>query len=271
MESIERYEQKYLISPREALAIKQSIVPYVRPDRYTKQSLNHRYCVLSLYLDGINRPLYSATTDQSSARLKLRIRTYGGQTCFLEVKRKIRGMVWKSRVMLNPEQYHSLFSREASHMTRAERQKQFAHLNSNQRATLDEFLWWSDRYQARPYAWVGYEREGYESPDGDYARITFDYQVKGKLSHDYSISPSLIQDYYQNWQRVDFATELRSKQAGIILELKSEKRVPEWMSRLSQIHNLSAMGVSKYTLTVDSSDVIRQQYRTSLQRFSTSI
>ena len=267
MESIERYEQKYLLSLSQVEAVKNRIRPFVQADQ---NSLSGPYTVLSLYLDGVDRPLYDATQDQLSERLKLRIRTYGAESIFLEIKRKIRGMIWKSRVRINYHTYNVLFQPRLQSVSRAYRQSLLQRLSPKQKQILDEFLWWRDRYQASPHYWVGYEREGFESPDGDYARITFDYRIKGKSSHDYHITPDLINDYQSSWKRVDFAPKLKSKHADVIMELKSERRVPEWMSTLTQIYDLSVMGVSKYVLTVDSSDTIGQLYRTGLQNQSIS-
>ena len=267
MESIERYEQKYLLSLAQVAQIKASIHPFVKADQNSK---NGAYTVLSLYLDGIDRPFYQANEDQVSERLKLRIRTYGSDAIFLEIKRKVRGMIWKSRVCLNQSQYQALFQPHLAATTRRERQGILQGLSLKQKQTLEEFLWWKDRYQASPHYWVGYEREGFQSPDGDYARVTFDYRVKARPSNDYRISSQLIDDYENLWKRVDYAHALKSKQADVIMELKSEKRIPMWMSTLTHKHDLEVIGVSKYVLSIDSSDAIGQLYRNQLQASSQS-
>jgi hypothetical protein len=262
METIERYEQKYLISPIIAQRIKERIIPFVQSDQFSE---NGRYKVLSLYLDGISRPFYQATKDQRSQRLKLRIRTYGDSEVFLEIKRKVRGMIWKSRVKLSLENYKLLFPRKSHKVSRQQRRTSLQYLTPKQLDILNEFLFWQDRYQATPQYWVGYEREGFQSPDGDYARITFDTRIKAKITSNFEIPTQIISDYQTSWRRVDFATHLRSKSADIILELKSERRVPLWMSDLCQQFNLSALGVSKYVLAVDYSDVVSEKYRLSEQ------
>ena len=262
MESIERYEQKYLLSLSQVAHVKKIIRPFAQED---ENSINGPYTVLSLYLDGIDRPFYKATQDQVSERLKLRIRTYGTESIFLEIKRKMRGMIWKSRVRLNYHTYRVLFQPRLQSVSRAYRQALIEKLSGEQRQILNEFLWWKDRYQASPHYWVGYQREGFESPDGDYARVTFDYKVKGRSAQDFAISPSLVNQYQSNWKRVDFASQLKSKEADVIMELKSERRVPAWMSTLTQMLDLSVVGVSKYVLTVDSSDTIGQSYRNDIQ------
>ena len=262
MESIERYEQKYLLSLSQVTKVKKLIRPFVKEDQ---NSINGPYTVVSLYLDGVDRPFYKATQDQISERLKLRIRTYGTESIFLEIKRKMRGMIWKSRVRLNYHTYKVLFQPRLQSVSRAYRQELIEKLSSDQRQTLNEFLWWKDRYQASHHYWVGYEREGFESPDGDYARVTFDYRVKGKPAHDFFIEPRLVNEYQSAWKRVDYAPQLKNKQADVIMELKSERRVPAWMSTLTQMLDLSVVGVSKYVLTVDSSDTISQSYRNEIQ------
>lgn len=255
MESVERYEQKFLVSPRLAEQIERSIQPFMKRDH---ASTNGSYRVLSLYLDGVNRPLYEATRNGSSQRLKLRIRTYKGEFVFLEVKRKIRGMVWKSRVRLSREQYHRLMSRSVD---TSERRAIASELQDSQRETLEEFLYWKDRYQATPSMWVGYERVGFESNDEHYARVTFDYRVKAQPCVDYELPDPLMEGYESKWKPVDFAAVLKSGQSDLILELKSERLVPPWMTHLCERYNLIACGVSKYCLSVERFDVASSHYR----------
>ena len=255
MESVERYEQKFLISPRVAERIERTLAPFMQRDR---ASTKGAYRVLSLYLDGIDRPFYAATQRGESQRLKLRIRTYDGTSAFLEIKRKIRGMVWKSRVKLSLSQYHSLFSRKSTRKVLGEI---VAKLNQSQRETLNEFLYWRDRYQATPSLWVGYERIGFESKDEKYARVTFDYNVKAELCVDYPFPGDLIQRYQKRWRRTDLAALLRSSESDVILELKSERLVPPWMAHLCERYDLRACGVSKYCLGVDQFDQRSSHYR----------
>ena len=251
MQQIERYEQKFLISPRTAQALQKDILPHVQRD---KASSSGKYLVLSLYLDGERLPLYKATTANLPQRLKLRIRTYGSKLFYLEIKRKIRGMIWKSRVCLTLEQYSALFVSRRTQLRYRDRQAfttLFQNLDTTQKNILEEFLYWKDVYGARPVMWVGYQREGFQSTDSTYARVTFDSLIKAQTCEDFSQTEQLISSYHQRWRRLDYASVLKSQQADIILELKSERLVPEWMSHLTQKYNLRAVGVSKYGLAIE--------------------
>ena len=256
MQQIERYEQKFLVPPRMAQILKAEILPYVQLDQ---ASLEGPYTVLSLYLDGIHLPFYQATQKRLAQRLKLRIRTYNGQHFFLEIKRKIRGMVWKSRVKLNQGQYEALFLPQESKIrfsNRLEYRRLFRHLDRTQKSILDEFLHWRDLYGAQAKMWVGYQREGFQSKDGLYARVTFDTQLKAQPAHTFVINNNLREDYQKNWYRLDYASTFKSQQADIVLELKSENLVPPWMSTLCQKYNLTTFGVSKYGLAINRFDTV---------------
>ena len=247
MDNIERYEQKFLVSPREGEHIRKLIAPYCQPDQATRGGPYH---VISLYLDGDHLPLYKATRRDEPARLKIRARTYGNGWVYLEIKRKVRGMIWKSRSRISDIAWHTLFvHRSTSRQARRMHEQEFVVSGGE---TYREFLYWCDRYHAVPQAWVAYLREGYQSIDESYARVTFDDHLQAALPRGYALPNMLSQQSRPlRWRRLDYADQLKSRAADVIIELKSERSVPGWMSELSRHLNRSAVGVSKYGLAIE--------------------
>jgi hypothetical protein len=247
VENIERYEQKFLVSPRESDEVRRLIAPYCQPDRATRGG---PYQVMSLYLDGEHLPLYKSTRTGDSVRLKLRARTYGSGSVYLEIKRKVRGMIWKSRACITDDVWRALFQDRST--TRQAQRDYLSSLSPSEAKTYREFSYWRDRYQATPQVWVDYSREGYQSLDESYARVTFDTQLRGAPPRGYMLPNALI-DHQRGlrWRHLDYGDKLKSRRADVVIELKSERSVPDWMSELSRHLNHGAVGVSKYGLAIE--------------------
>ena len=216
---------------------------------------------MSLYLDGDHLPLYKTTRADDSVRLKLRARTYGQGSVYLEIKRKVRGMIWKSRARLNADAWRALFVDRST--SRQKQRDSIQTLNEREAKTYREFRYWQDRFLAIPQVWVDYRREGYQSADEHYARVTFDTQLRAALPHGY-IRPSVLTQSNRGlrWRHLDYADKLKSRRADVIIELKAERSVPDWMSELSRHLNHGAVGVSKYGLAIEQlhpSFLIRQR------------
>lgn len=253
MDNIARYEQKFLISPREAERVKKLLSIYCDPDPASERG---PYRVESLYYDNDQLSLYQATALSRPERLKLRVRYYDPHRVYIEIKRKIRGMIWKSRTSLPTLLWHDLIGTRRSDRSRREvRGEADASLNEFGQDVLSQFLTLCEVYDAQPTAWVRYDREGYFSPDEDYARITFDTRLCAALprvlrSSVYPSDASQPHSFAPRWTKIDLEHHFKSGQADIILELKSTRSVPSWMVELSRMINHSAVGVSKYALAV---------------------
>ena len=99
----QRYEYKYVIPDSLSQPIRDYIVCYTHPDKFTSNSRNSGYIIRSLYLDSPNLTFHRAKEQKALNRLKLRIRTYGTQgdgPIFFEIKRKIKGVIHKRRVQV---------------------------------------------------------------------------------------------------------------------------------------------------------------------------
>ena len=104
---IERFEQKYIIHPQLVPKIREYIKPFCIPDPNGKGDIPE-YSVTTLQLDTPTMDLALAKERKTFARFKLRIRTYGeggSAPVFLELKRKVGGIIIKSRAKMTMEQY----------------------------------------------------------------------------------------------------------------------------------------------------------------------
>ena len=173
-------------------------------------------------------------------------------------------MIWKSRVRLNYHTYRVLFQPRLQSVSRAYRQALIEKLSVEQRQTLNEFLWWRGRYQASLIIGLDTKERVLKAQMVIMLELLLITELKVDL-HTILLFSQVVNEYQSAWKRVDYASQLKSKEADVIMELKSERRVPAWMSTLTQMLDLSVVGVSKYVLTVDSSDTISQSYRNDIQ------
>lgn len=234
---IERHEAKYIVPYTLMPEIRRYLHPYVVRDKHGVGEVP-KYLVRTIQLDSRSLCLHYAKEVEALNRFKLRIRTYGTDGMapyFVEIKRKLRNVIVKSRSVLKAGQYspelflnpgaHILFSSEKEHMN-----------------YLD-FLRLSQEIGAQPVTMIQYERESYMGRLEDYARVTLDTRVC------YQMTPSYDFGHVNGsrWRRIDTPTGLRTDYAAFVLELKSKMGIPRWMLDFVRAFNLVRVGFCKYS------------------------
>lgn len=95
----QRTEKKYLLSELQYKALLDTIHCFIEPDTYGK------YSICNLYFDTDDYTLIRKSIEKPVFKEKLRLRSYGvpenDQKVFLEIKRKVKGVVFKRRVSLH--------------------------------------------------------------------------------------------------------------------------------------------------------------------------
>ena len=233
---IERYEMKYRIPPRLVGPIRDRIRRYCVPDRAGDGG---RYLISSLYVDSPRRRLYRDTMDRVPKRFKLRIRRYVGSPAFVEIKRRIKNIVQKSRAPVAADLWPAVFHDP--------RRLHEAQLSEKHQSTLVEFTNKCLALGAEPSALVRYEREAWFSTTDDYARVTFDHRLMTARPMDWSVPV----DEPIGWQPIDLPARFGLPESGVVLELKATMEVPYWMTDLVGDFGLRRVGFSKYGSAVD--------------------
>jgi hypothetical protein len=239
---IERFEQKYIIHPRLVPKIREYIRPFCIPDPNGKGKIPE-YTVTTLQLDTPSMDLALAKERKTFARFKLRIRTYGkGGTApvFLELKRKIGGVIVKSRSKMTREQYKGnndgrpivLYPEECPMLKTPVDNNYFL-----------EFARIAKAVGARPKMLIRYVRESYFGANDDYARLTFDRQICYRPTRSWEL-PGI--DDKEGWRPMDCQTGLNRPFAGYVFELKAMRDSPKWMLELVERFNLTTTGFCKY-------------------------
>lgn len=234
---IERYEMKYRIPPPLAAPIRAVVQAYCDPDSANEGG---RYMISSLYLDSAQRRLYRETMTRQPRRYKLRVRRYAGPEHYLEIKRRIKEVVHKSRIRIPGDAWPGalLDPRLSAGLD----------LGPEGRRDLDDFVARCLRIGAEPATVVRYERDAWVGRDEDYARVTFDQYLTAAEPAGWIVP---VADADADWHPVDTPDRYGLTRSGLVLELKCTAAVPLWMTDLVHRFGLKRTGFSKYATCLE--------------------
>lgn len=227
-----RFELKYLIDLKQAEIIKSELRKYLVPDEYG--GCSGRYPVSSLYYDSPGRRCYWEKENGLKYRRKLRIRYYpsdepfSDQTpVFLEVKQRVDRVTQKRRLLLPYNDALRLCN-----------DRQVPEHAPEDRAVVDEiyvFLW---QYNLLPATIVNYDRQAFVGTRYDIGlRVTFDSTLQ------YQAHPLRLHEE-QN------PLPMMGPQR-VVMEIKVNERIPNWLTEMIAAHNLHLQRISKYCRSID--------------------
>ena len=212
----QRYEKKYLLNPEQYQKIRAGLAPYMEADEHG------RYTICNLYYDTPDFQLIRASLDKPVYKEKLRMRSYGvpadGDSVFVELKKKYKGVVYKRRTALEAGEALDYLAGRCS--PRAKDQ------------ICREIDWFLGRYHPVPQVFIAYDREALAGLEDRVLRVTFDIDLR--------------------WR--DTALDLRSGDGGeritsrdqILMEIKIPGSAPVWLSRLLSENSVFPTSFSKY-------------------------
>lgn len=222
-----RHECKYFVPEDRVPALRALVRPFMRPDRFAARSPGYRYMLSSLYLDSPELDLLRSTEEGHKNRFKLRIRSYGddpAQPVFLEIKRRVDGIVRKARAGLERDHLASILGGAGNGA-------RFGALPPD----AAEFVHLVRELGARPTMHVRYVREAYEAIGGAPVRVTLDRELARAVGRDWQ--PRLAGDDYRS-------TPLQ----GVILEVKFTDSSPPWVHDIVSRLELQRRSIPKYVL-----------------------
>lgn len=212
-----RHELKHEITPVDAQLIRARLQAAALPDQFADASGG--YCVNSLYFDTPSDRALREKLDGVDPRSKFRIRYYNDDHSFirLEKKSKVHGLCAKRQTSMTRAQCDLLL--EGSDAWYAPGDE-----------ILDELhaAWQSEAL--RPREIVAYRREAFVYPAGN-VRITLDYDLRR------CIQPARF---------FELSQELQPVHSGIILEVKYDEFLPQFLCDLVRVPNRRATAFSKY-------------------------
>lgn len=237
---IERREYKYLIDEATAAGVRAAIQPYCALDPWAADAPGRRYTIDSLYLDTRELALFWANDHEQRDRIKMRVRGYphaAGSPVFFEVKRRINDVISKSRGRASRAQWAGLLADPAAAIP--------AEIVGKERAAVERFLTLARTLHLRPYTLVRYRREPYFSRIDDYARVTFDTEIRAQAMDRLSFEPTPL-----GWRALDDAVTQRTLASLVVLELKFTSAVPRWLVEVVRRFGLQRASFSKYGTSI---------------------
>ena len=170
--TFERYEKKFLVSAEQEKRLTAFLTENMDMefDAYCRDG--KVYAIHNVYFDDENNSVINASLARPKFKEKLRLRSYecpktGEEQVFLELKRKVRGIVTKRRATLS-------YNAAMDFVVRGIRPKTDSYSKNRM---YDEIAYFLERKKVAPKVVISYEREALFSKTDPSLRVTFDRNI----------------------------------------------------------------------------------------------
>lgn len=224
IEVFNRYEKKYRIRDDTYKKLRERLAEYMESDEHSKDG--GFYTICNIYYDTPDNYLIRKSIDGSVYKEKLRLRSYGvkslDEKVFLEIKKKHKKRVNKRRTKLELEEAYR-------YMETKNKPEQMPYMNGQ---VLNEIDYMIHRMDLSPKVFLSYDRCAMFGKDNKEFRVTFDRNITTRrydLGLHYGIyGDKLLEE--DEW----------------IMEVKIEKAMPLWMTKILSEFRLYPVSFSKY-------------------------
>jgi SPX domain protein involved in polyphosphate accumulation len=231
---LDRYELKYVIPFSLVEPITNYLKPFCNMDYYSQISHDGFYTINSLYLDTPTRYLLRQKINGNPERFSMRVRSYGDHPkppFYFEAKHKVRQFSKKVRGQVSMPNWPELFEN-------ADLLKEIA---PESYKNVKHFIHLAGSYNVEPVILTQYRRRAFLSTIDQYARVTFDRDMRFQRELNWNVIPDDRQ-----MQHYDDPDCFGIPMTNVVLELKCEQRVPLWMIDMIRRFELTRSAFSKY-------------------------
>ena len=214
----ERVERKFLLTPAQYAGLMRTLPEYMQADQYGEST------ILSLYLDTEDSLLIRRSLEKPVYKEKLRLRSYGVpremDNVFLEVKKKVRGVVYKRRICLPLAQAMECLAQGSVPAAGGQIGREIAYMLR--------------RYRLRPAVLLAYDRTAYTElePSPNRLRITIDRDIRSRQT-DLDL-------------RLGSAGESLLAPGMRLMEIKTAHAIPLWLCAVLDQNEIRPTSFSKY-------------------------
>ena len=213
---MKRYEMKFILNKAQLIAFKNALDGHMVVDEYGKTS------IASIYYDTPNYQLIRTSLEKPAYKEKIRLRGYGllneDDDSFLELKRKVEGVVYKRRIKTKEENAINFLKGKTDRLD-----------SSNQIAK--ELVYFRNYYQKlEPKIMVIYDRTSYKELNGD-IRLTID-ECPRYRTYDLNLHTSM-------------EGNLLLPSGSAILEIKVQQELPLWLVHILSENKIYKTSFSK--------------------------
>lgn len=214
----ERVERKFLLTPGQYAGLMRVLPEYMQVDQYGESA------ILSLYLDTEDSLLIRRSLEKPAYKEKLRLRSYGVpgdmDNVFLEVKKKVQGVVYKRRICLPLDRAMACLAQGAVPAAGGQIGREISYMLR--------------RYRLRPAVLLAYDRTAYTElePSPNRLRITIDRDIRSRQT-DLDL-------------RLGSAGESLLAPGMRLMEIKTAHAIPLWLCAALDQNEIRPTSFSKY-------------------------
>jgi hypothetical protein len=230
-----RYEKKYLVPNTQLNALRERLLPFLRPDSFAgiEKFGYPEYTVRSIYFDSFDKKSIDEKIAGVEERKKLRIRAYDELNekaqVFLEVKKKLGNRIYKNRSLIPFSKTSDFLLFGPDEITRSALE---------QKEQLDDamrFMYHLKKNNMSPLNLIIYDREAYHGKFNSDLRITLDKNIRS------AIYPKLSELFSE--ENCTYVWE-----DHFILEVKYfDPPMPGFVKTIIEDFKLQTQALSKYT------------------------
>lgn len=174
LQTFKRYEKKFLLDKRQYQLLLKSLDGYMCLDGHCKDGA---YRICNIYFDTPDNEVLRRSAAKPYYKEKLRLRSYGtpasdDDTVFLELKKKIGGIVNKRRAALT-------YGQAKEYLRSGAKPEDMSYTD---RQVLSEIDWFIKNNPVLPYACVSYDRTAMFGADDKSLRLTLDSNLQARRS-----------------------------------------------------------------------------------------
>jgi SPX domain protein involved in polyphosphate accumulation len=224
IEVFNRRETKFLIDKATYLNIQDTLLKYMELDEYNKT--HDFYTISNIYFDTIDNYLIRTSLSKPKYKEKLRLRAYGvpksDEKVYLEIKKKVCGLVNKRRTTLQ--------LKEAYDFVRTGIKPELKNYMNKQ--VVNEIEYMLKLYDLQPKLYLSYDRKAMFGIENRDLRITFDTNIRTRR-------------YDLKLESGSYGDSLLESDKWL-MEVKAEKSIPIWLSKLLSENKIISSSFSKY-------------------------
>lgn len=225
IKTFKRYERKYILNEEQYKYIIEAIPKYMELDNHCIK--NGKYNIYNIYLDTENNDIIRRSISENTYKEKIRIRTYKvledeNENVFLELKKKICGVVFKRRTVITYKEAINFISNNKLPV-------KYTYIDNQVIQEINHFLNLNKVY---PKVYISYERIAYFAKDNKNFRLTFDSNIKSRRN---------------NINFNNDICDLKLLEDGkYLMEVKINSSIPIWFVNILSNLKLYKQSFSKY-------------------------
>ena len=225
IKSFRRFEKKFIITKEQYDELTQILSNYMNLDKYCRDGKN--YNIYNIYYDTLNNDVIRHSISKPYYKEKLRLRSYNIPTSlddkvFLELKKKINGIVNKRRVVMTLGEVYDFLQNG--------KKPDFDDYENRQ--VIKEIEYYLSKNNVYPNVYIGYSRKALFGKEDKGFRVTFDSQITARRDDLYLSSGCFGEDILG--------------ENKYLMEVKFLGSIPVWFTKILSDLKIYNTHYSKY-------------------------